>query len=1338
MWQFIRSPILAVIIFIGTAHGILVVGPKFIRPNQNYTVVVSNFLAPRSNANVTLRMKGYTVDGRNVLNLTKSTDVGRHLNKVVNFNMPKDLPAGKYKITIDGQGDFNFYMDENLVYLSKTVYGLIQIDRTVFKLGDTVKLRVIVLDTELKPPVGVQSIHVVVRDSQNNTIREWSSAKLQTGVFENNLQIAPTSMLGVWNISVLVDGEDLVSKTFEVNESMLSSFNVELIPPAIPLEEHQGLNLTIAANYHVRKPVKGLAKIELYLDNYKLDQMKEFEVYGMKQMELQFVEPFKMHEDQKDVLVKTTFTEQSTNHTVVKESQITVYKYPYRVQLIKESPPFRPGLPFKCALQFRYHDGTPAKGITGKIAIIDIDFETTATSDHDGLIKLELIPIDSPNPLSYMYITFTNDDDGFYFYERVEKEYVKTNSYIKLELKSPIKLNRLMQFMVTSNEAMTSFVYYVVSKGNIIDSGIIRPNSQMKYPFRLMASKEMIPKAKIIVVSETTTTLVYDFVDIDFKDLRNNFDLSIVKQKAQPETQIELRMSTHAGAYVGLAASNKNHDLFWEDLMRMYNGFGSYDEKEFDKFHNMGLFVSTLGGIKFNEAHDMATRYESQINNPITKQESNSTNIPESWLWKNVTIGRSGTHTMIEAVPDTSASWYLTGFSIDPEYGLGIIKNPIEFTTILPFYIVENLPYSIKRGEVVELQFTLFNNLGEEYNAEVTLYNVFNQIELIGRSLEDESYTKSVSVPPKIGVPISFLVRARSLGEITVRVKARILGGQVTDALEKLLRVMPESLVQKKKDSWFFRLDTCNNQTFLKVLDKIPNADNGSLKLEFQLNPNLLTTVIEDLDELVAESGGDGERNMVKFSRNLMVLDYMHAIGSVDNVLIDEATHESGEGYRFQIRFRRWDGSFAVWQEKDIGSMFLTAFVVKSLHTAPKYINGVEEAVIEHAYDWLATKQNSSGRFDEVGSVLNKRMKGGLRDGITLTSFVVTAFLENEKAKVIHAEVIQKAMSYLSSQVDSLHDPYELSIVTYALMLSGHSMKDTAFNKLLNMSKFMHDGRHQYWDSDYSIETTAYALLSFVIAERYVDAIPVMDWLVNQRHTTASFEYTQDTFVGLMALTKLAEKISSSRNEYDLNLKVKNLTQHSHINSEYNYRIYDRKLPPDTESLEINIVGTGVGLMEVIYEYSLSLVHFEQRFKLDLEQQINNSSDELRQKLCVSFIPTALNSACEVAMIEVNLPNGYAVDQNPISEQTTFNPIQKTDIRYGGTTVVVYYRNMGIERNCFTVTAYKRAEVTLKRPAYVVVYDHFKPQLNAIKMYEVDEEDNPTNSNETSSVGPAE
>ncbi|XP_049293400.1 CD109 antigen-like [Anopheles funestus] len=1314
MWPCVRP--LIVIIFVGAAHGMLVVGPTFIRANQNYTVVVSNFLPHLSKVELTLRMVGESDDGRTILNVTEIIEVWRRTTKDITFHLPEDLSAGNYRIIIDGQRGFSFHKEAELMFLSKTISGLIQIDKPVFKPGDKVQFRVIVLDAELKPPARVKTVQVTIRDPQNNVVRKWSSARLYAGVFENNLQIAPTPMFGMWNILVLVDGEVLVSKTFEVKEYVLSSFDVEVVPTDVPLEEHQSLSLTITANYHFGKPVKGHVMVELYLEDDKRDQVKEFEMSGIGQVTLRFNEELELFNDQQDVLVKTTFVEQFTSWTVVKESQITLYKHPYRVELIKESPQFRPGLPFKCTLQFRYHDGTPAKGVTGKVKVMQVGYETTATSNDEGLIKLELNPSDRTDT---MIVYFSNEDDGFFFNEQVDKVEVLTNAYLKLELTSPVVLHSMLRFVVTCSDGVKFFAYYVVSKGNIVDSGFTRTNQQTNHLLRFMASERMLPKARIIIITVANQIMVHDVLDINFKELQNNFELSIDKQNVKPGEQIELRMSGRPGAYVGLAAYDKsllyynaNHDISWEDVMQLFEGFHAIDENEFDMFDNTGLFAKTLDDIKFNEVHDMSARHGLQTSNPNTKLPLYRTNFPESWLWKNVTIRRSGTRTIYEDVPDSTTSWYLTGFSIDPEYGLGIIKKPIQFTTILPFYIVENLPYSIKRDEAVVLMFTLFNNLEREYNADVTLYNVFNQMEFIGRPVEAENYTKSVSIPPKAGVPISFLVKARSLGEITVRIEATIKSIQEKEGLEKVIRVMPESLLQLKQESRSFFFDTYSHRTFSIYLDiKWSKVDKDSIKIMFRVNPNLLQTLtITDLDDLLTDSRGNGEQNMITLAPNILVLDYLHATGLEDQSLRDSATSLLRQGYQNQMRYRQTDGSFGVWQHYG-GSVFLTAFVTKSIQTASKYITKFDVAMVEKAYGWLASKQHSSGRFDEVGYVINKDMKGGLGNGITLTSFVVTALLENENAKVKHASVIQKAMNYLSSNVEYIRNPYDLSIATYALMLYGHEKKTTALEKLVGLSTTTnHDNDMvRYWNTTNSIEATAYALLSFVLAEKYEDGFLVMRWLVNQRYFTGSFPRTQDTFVGLKALTKLAEKISPSRNNYTIQLKYKKATRYFHINSQHVNIIDFEDIPVDTKYLEIVVDGIGVGLLQVVYQYSLNLLNFENRFMLDLEKQNTTSDDELRQVVCANFIPKGSNERSHLALIEVTFPSGYVVDRNPISEQSSINPIQNTEIRYGGTSVVVYYNNMGFEWNCFTVTAYRRLKVALKRPAYVVVYDYYDP-----------------------------
>lgn len=57
---------------------------------------------------------------------------------------------------------------------------------------------------------------------------------------------------------------------------------------------------------------------------------------------------------------------------------------------------------------------------------------------------------------------------------------------------------------------------------------------------------------------------------------------------------------------------------------------------------------------------------------------------------------------------------------------------------------------------------------------------------------------------------------------------------------------------------------------------------------------------------------------------------------------------------------------------------------------------------------------------------------------------------------------------------------------------------------------------------------TAYAMLTYLERNLVEDTLPIMRWLVAQRNEQGGFASTQDTVVGIYALARLAEKISSS------------------------------------------------------------------------------------------------------------------------------------------------------------------------------------------------------------------
>jgi CD109 antigen len=78
---------------------------------------------------------------------------------------------------------------------------------------------------------------------------------------------------------------------------------------------------------------------------------------------------------------------------------------------------------------------------------------------------------------------------------------------------------------------------------------------------------------------------------------------------------------------------------------------------------------------------------------------------------------------LVRTVPDTITSWQITGFSINKQNGLGITEKSSKVTVFKPFFVTTQLPYSVKRGEVLTISVQVMNYMTEEKKVQVIMYN---------------------------------------------------------------------------------------------------------------------------------------------------------------------------------------------------------------------------------------------------------------------------------------------------------------------------------------------------------------------------------------------------------------------------------------------------------------------------------------------------------------------------------------------------------------------------------------------------------------------------------------
>lgn len=82
-------------------------------------------------------------------------------------------------------------------------------------------------------------------------------------------------------------------------------------------------------------------------------------------------------------------------------------------------------------------------------------------------------------------------------------------------------------------------------------------------------------------------------------------------------------------------------------------------------------------------------------------------------------------------------------------------------------------------------------------------------------------------------------------------------------------------------------------------------------------------------------------------------------------------------GYQRELNYRHPDGSYSAFgavDESGSGSMWLTAFVVKSFAQARSLIP-IDERDLKMSVKWIVRRQLENGCFPVVGQVFHKDMK---------------------------------------------------------------------------------------------------------------------------------------------------------------------------------------------------------------------------------------------------------------------------------------------------------------------------------------------------------------------------
>uniref|UniRef100_A0A6E8VWS8 CD109 antigen n=1 Tax=Anopheles coluzzii TaxID=1518534 RepID=A0A6E8VWS8_ANOCL len=1353
-----------------------IVGAKLLRPNSEYHVAVTN-----QDVSEPIRFSLAITDASSVIAKQEIT-LNTGETRLVPFAIG-DIPESSYKLVAEGLSGLTFKNETDLEYQQKSFSVFVQTDKSIYKPGDTVRFRVLVLDPNTKPLQKADNISVHINDAKANRIKQWKEGKLVKGVFESELTLSTAPVLGAWTINVEVLGSKH-NKVFEVDEYVLPKFEVTVESPGITTFKDGKVKAIIRSKYTYGKPVKGEATVSVspefqfnYVQPFAKDVItrKVIPIDGKGSVEFDLREDIHLEGDySRNIVIEAVVEEELTGRKQNASAKVMIYDRRYKMELVKSDDNFKPGLPYTAWLKVSYQDGAPVQDQTNPVEVKQSSFESTTsvqnyTLDQNGMAKLE---INTEVNSSYINVVGVYLGQEFYLHG-ISKAESDVDSYIRAQVLTEMPLvGKDVLVEVTSTSPMKYFTYQLLGRGDVLLSNTIAVPESKTQSFKFPATFAMVPRAKLVVYYIASNgDMVSDSKVITFdSELQNFMKVSLSKEQSKPGQDVEISISTNPDSYVGLLGVDQSVLLLksGNDITKqqVFSELEKYEERSYGFYRRKKRFAwnphaehrdfSTVGAFVMSNANDpplppivlmpMAamgyTVTSAVVKRPFSRPRVLAPapvrkEFPETWLWQTIS-SFSGEKTLQKKVPDTITSWIITGFSVNPIYGLGLTQQPRKLNVFLPFFVSTNLPYSVKRGEVVAIPIVVFNYMEDDQTAEVVLHNDEQEFEFadveneVVESNKVELFRqKRLDIASNTGKSVSFMVKPKKLGHITIKVtaKTKIAG----DAVERQLLVEPEGLPQFINKAAFIDLRAAPELTKTFEVEIPKNAVPDSTRIEVAVIGDVMGSTIQNLDSLIRMPYGCGEQNMLNFVPNIVVLDYLKATNKLTANIEAKAKKFMEAGYQRELGYKHRDGSFSAFGENDkSGSTWLTAFVARSFKQAANHIT-IDEGVIDKSLEWLSDHQAPNGSFPEVGVVSHKDMQGGSGSGVALTAYTLIAFLENINLVDKYKNTINKAIDYVYRNTESLDDTYALALAAYALQLADHSSKGLILSKL--DTKATTDSDSKWWHkpipeteqknpwysrpNSVNVEMSAYGMLAFLEAGLDTDALPIMKWLIGQRNDKGGFQSTQDTVVGLQALAKLAAKITSPNNDVTLTAKInENQEKRMTVNAENGMILQKFELPSAARNIEIQATGSGFAVVQLSYKYNMNVTGEWPRFVLDPQVNANTNPDYLHLSVCASFVPSAGQNVSNMAVMEVGFPSGFTADSDTLPSLENMPFIKKVETKDGDTTVVLYFDSLDQRELCPTISAFRTHKVAKQKPAPVVIYDYYDNSRIARQFYD--------------------
>uniref|UniRef100_A0A8B9P5I2 Complement C5 n=1 Tax=Apteryx owenii TaxID=8824 RepID=A0A8B9P5I2_APTOW len=556
---------------------------------------------------------------------------------------------------------------------------------------------------------------------------------------------------------------------------------------------------------------------------------------------------------------------------------------------------------------------------------------------------------------------------------------------------------------------------------------------------------------------------------------------------------------------------------------------------------------------------------------PVSKDLDIRSYFPESWLWEVHQVSPRS-KTLSITLPDSLTTWEVQGVGISDK---GIcVAEPLEVHVLKDIFLSIYVPYSVVRGEQIELKGSVYN-YGDSVIKVCVKIAAGDGICSFGDTATTGVMIRNCNFKYLHGgssLPVTFRILPLELGLHTINFT--LLSARSSETVVKTLRVMPEGI--KREVHAGFTLDPQGVYGLIKrrqefrykiPLNLVPKTKiDRSVSVKGHLMGEVFATVLSPngLSFLANLPKGSAEAELMSIAPVFYVFHYLeqsnnwHLLGPKTLASRTEMRRKMKEGIVSILSFRNSDFSYSMWKNGQ-ASTWLSAFALRIFGQVNQYIS-LDQISVCNSLLWLIDNcQMPDGSFNEFSTYQPVKLQGTLPTEAKEKSLYLTAFSVIGIEKTIKICPTQVSIififadNYLLRNVQSAESPFTMAITTYALALVdlNHHSARSAFSALKKEAFVIGDPPiYRFWKDAFKtlgqdtphavtaqmVETTAYALLTTLLSGDKNYANPIVKWLSEEQRYGGGFHSTQDTINALEALTEYSLLVK--RLNLDMSVKV--------------------------------------------------------------------------------------------------------------------------------------------------------------------------------------------------------